>query len=177
MSADRARLRFSGRDFTEQELETIRAWLAEKTLCREHLARRVCQEFGWINAAGKLKTMSCKVALLRMHRAGLNLVVNNKRFLIPPWVRTPNLASRLLSLASRRIASDWLSRYGYSPVLLETFVELERFTGTCYRAANWIEVGTTKGRGKLEKNHQSVLPLKTILLYPLQKNFRAILVC
>ena len=57
----------------------------------------------------------------------------------------------------------------------ETFVELERFTGACYRAANWIEVGTTKGRGKLEKNHQSVLPLKNILLYPLQKNFRAIL--
>ncbi|MEI6036252.1 MAG: hypothetical protein WCS65_18450, partial [Verrucomicrobiae bacterium] len=63
--------RFSGRDFTEKELETIRAWISEKMLCREHLARRVCQEFGWINAAGKLKTMSCKVALLRMHRAGL----------------------------------------------------------------------------------------------------------
>ena len=90
-------------------------------------------------------------------------------------MRTPNLASRLLSLVSRRIAVDWLSRYGYSPVLLETFVELERFTGACYRAANWIEVGTTKGRGKLEKNHQSVLPLKSILVYPIQKNFRAIL--
>lgn len=282
--------RFSGRDFTGQELETIRAWLSEKTLCREQLARRVCREFGWINAAGKLKTMSCKVALLRMHRAELitlpepiraapqrgkkpdagmllplpqspitlsaeqfrhvrldlvqtrteraiyhqllqahhylgagsmagaqlrylarsgaevvgalgfgasawlvagrdrfigwsdssrrarlHLVVNNNRFLIPPWVRTPNLASRLLSLVSRRIAADWFSRYGYRPVLLETFVELERFTGTCYRAANWIEVGTTKGRGKLEKSHQSVLPLKSILIYPLQKNFRATL--
>ncbi len=51
----------------------------------------------------------------------------------------------------------------YSPVLLETIVELERFTGTCYRAANWIEVGTTKGRGKLEKNHRRILPLKSIL--------------
>jgi hypothetical protein len=78
-------------------------------------------------------------------------------------VQTRNLASRLLSLVSRRIAADWLSRYGYSPVLLETFVELERFTGT------------TKGRGKLEKNHQSVLPLKSIMVYSLQKNFRAIL--
>lgn len=282
--------RFSGRDFTEQELETIRAWIAEKTLCREHLARRVCQEFGWINVAGKLKTMSCKVAMLRMHRAGLitlpppkrpapqrrkktdpemllplpqslitlsveqlrhvrldvvqtqadraiyhrlllahhylgagsmagaqlrylarsgdevvgalgfgasawliagrdcfigwsdssrrthlHLVVNNNRFLIPPWVQTRNLASRLLSLLSRRIAADWLSRYGYSPVLLETFVEQDRFTGACYRAANWIEVGTTKGRGKLEKKRRAVLPLKNILVYPLQKNFRAIL--
>jgi len=66
-------------------------------------------------------------------------------------VRAPNLASRLLSLVARRIAADWHSRYGYRPVLLETFVELERFTGSCYRAANWIEGGITKGRGKLEK--------------------------
>ena len=64
-------LRFSGRDFSQQELAILRAWLAENTLCREHLARRVCQEFGWTNAAGKPQTMSCKVALLRMHRAGL----------------------------------------------------------------------------------------------------------
>ncbi|MEN9974531.1 MAG: hypothetical protein RLZZ282_537 [Verrucomicrobiota bacterium] len=64
-------LRFSGRDFSQSELTIIRAWLAENTLCREHLARRVCQEFGWFNVAGKPKTMSCKVALLRMHRAGL----------------------------------------------------------------------------------------------------------
>ena len=108
-------------------------------------------------------------------RAQLHRIVNNNRFLIPPWVRAPNLASRLLSLVARRIAADWRSRYGYSPVLLETFVELERFTGTCYRAANWIEVGTTQGRGKLEKNHRRVLPLKSVLVYPLQKNFRAIL--
>lgn len=66
-------------------------------------------------------------------------------------------------------------RYGYRPVLLETFVEKPRFTGTCYRAANWMEVGMTKGRGKLEKQHQTLLPLKSILVYPLQKNFRAIL--
>ena len=71
--------RFSGREFTEQELETIRAWISEKTLCRQHIARRVCQEFGWINAQGKLKTMSCKVALLRMHRAGLIALPSPKR--------------------------------------------------------------------------------------------------
>ena len=285
-------LRFSGRDFSEAELALIRCWLAQEKLCREQLARRVCEEFGWLNGAGKPKTMSCKVALLRMERAGLivlpapliipnnrrtkpgpmagaelalfqseialsaarlrqvrlevvqtkaqralyhrhmqahhylgagsmagaqlrylarsggevvaamgfgasawlvagrdrfigwsdasrrsnlHLVVNNNRFLILPWVRTPNLASRLLSSVARRIGADWLARYGYSPVLLETFVEVERFTGACYRAANWIEVGMTKGRGKLEKHHQSVLPLKKILIYPLQKDFRAIL--
>ena len=285
-------LRFSGRDFTQEELALIHCWLAQEKLCREHLARRVCEEFGWFNAAGKPKTMSCKVALLRMDRAGLivlppplttpnnrrskpdpmaelelpliqseialsadqlrqvrlevvqtkeeraiyhrhmqahhylgagsmagaqlrylarsgsevvaamgfgasawlvagrdrfigwsqasrrsklHLVVNNNRFLILPWVRTPNLASRLLSLAARRIGADWLARYGYSPVLLETFVEVERFTGACYRAANWVEVGTTKGRGKLEKHHRSILPIKSILIYPLQKNFRSIL--
>ncbi len=286
-----AHRRFSGRDFTEEELDIIRSWLAEKTLRREQLARRICKEFGWINPQGKLKTMSCKVALLRMHRIGLivlpptrytngnsrgkkpavemllpltpttlslspeqlrqvrvdvvqtkteraiyhqllqghhylgagsmagaqlrylarsgsevvgalgfgasawlvagrdrfigwgdasrrahlHLVVNNNRFLILPWVKTPNLASRLLSLASKRIGVDWLARYGYSPVLLETFVEKPRFTGTCYRAANWIEVGVTKGRGKLEKNHQSVLPVKSILVYPIHKDFRSIL--
>jgi len=63
----------------------------------------------------------------------------------------------------------------YYTVLLETFVELERFTGTCYRSVNWIEVGITKGRGKLEKHNQRVLPLKNIFVYLLQKNFRAIL--
>ena len=287
-----AHRRFSGRDFTEEELDIIRSWLAEKTLRREQLARRICQEFGWINPQGNLKTMSCKVALLRMHRIGLidlpptrangnnrgkkpqdaellllpptpttfsltaeqlrqvrvdvvqtkaeralyhqllqghhylgagsmagaqlrylarsgtevvgalgfgasawlvagrdrfigwcdasrrahlHLVVNNNRFLIPPWVQTPNLASHLLSLVSKRIGADWFARYGYSPVLLETFVEKPRFTGTCYRAANWIEVGVTKGRGKLEKRGLTVLPLKNILVYPIQKNFRSIL--
>ena len=127
------------------------------------------------------KTLTCRdcgatfIFTEGSRRSRLHLVVNNNRFLILPWVRTPNLASRLLSLASRRIGADWLDRYGYSPVLLETFVEQDRFTATCYRAANWVEVGTTKGRGKLEKNHQTILPLKNILLYPLHKNFRAIL--
>jgi len=81
-------------------------------------------------------------------KKNLHLVVNNARFLI--LVRHKNLASRILSTAARRIASDWRTRYGYAPVLLETFVEKERFTGACYKASNWILVGDTKGRGKLD---------------------------
>ena len=103
-------------------------------------------------------------------KENLHLVVNNSRFLILPWVRSKNLASRILSLAARRIASDWKERYRYEPVLLETFVEKERFAGTCYKASNWICVGETKGRGKLDCRHERRLPIKSVWLYPLQKD-------
>jgi hypothetical protein len=102
----------------------------------------------------------------------LHLIVNNARFLILPWIQSRNLASRILSLACKQIKDDWHSRYNYSPVLLETFVEIDRFRGTCYRAANWIQVGITQGRGKLEKSKQGKLPKKYILLYPLVKDFK-----
>ncbi len=102
----------------------------------------------------------------------LHLVVNNARFLILPWVRSRNLASRLLSMATRRLADDWQHRYSYRPVLVETFVETPRFRGTCYRAANWIYVGETKGRGKLDVHNEAKLPKKSILLHPLERNFR-----
>lgn len=106
--------------------------------------------------------------------ANLNLVVNNARFLILPWVRSPNLASRVLSAAAKLLPRDWEDRYGYSPVLLETFVE-ERFQGTCYRAANWVCVGQTQGRGKLDSDHRAALPKKLIFLYPLRRDFRTTL--
>jgi hypothetical protein len=102
----------------------------------------------------------------------LHLVVNNARFLIPPWVTSRNLASRILSIAAKRLPSDWKRRYGYEPVLLETFVVLNLFQGTCYRAANWIHVGETQGRGKLDRRHLHSLPRKAVFLYPLLKNFR-----
>lgn len=106
--------------------------------------------------------------------ANLNLIVNNARFLILPWVRSPNLASRVLSAVARTLPRDWERRYGYCPVLLETFVE-ERFRGTCYRAANWICVGRTQGRGKLDRNRRAALPKKLIFLFPLRRDFRAAL--
>ena len=97
------------------------------------------------------------------------------RFLILPWVRCQNLASAILGMAARRLPQDWNLHYGYSPVLLETFVELPRFRGTCYRAANWSLLGKTKGRGKLDVYNQALLPKKAIWVYPLVKNFRRVL--
>lgn len=112
----------------------------------------------------------------KQREKNLQRVVNNARFLILPWVRSRNLASRLLALISKRVAYDWQQRYGYRPVLLETFVECDRFIGTSYKAANWVWVGRTKGRGKKDvHNHEGKLPLKDIWLYPLQKDFRAVL--
>ena len=102
----------------------------------------------------------------------LDLVVNNARFLILPWVRSPNLASRLLGQVNKRLPSDWRDRYGYSPVLLETFVEQGRHRGTCYRAANWIHVGQTQGRGKMDRYARRLLPIKGVRLYPLCRSFR-----
>lgn len=102
----------------------------------------------------------------------LHRIVNNARFLIVPWVTSKNLASRILAQAARRLPHDWLSRYGYRPVLLETFVDQSRFRGTCYKAANWIHIGQTQGRGKLDRSHQNAIPIKEIFLYPLQKSFR-----
>jgi hypothetical protein len=102
----------------------------------------------------------------------LHLVVNNARYLILPWIRSPNLASRILAGVARQLPGDWESRYHYQPVLLETFVERERFQGTCYRAANWIHVGHTQGRGKLDRWTQRLLPVKEIFLYPLRRDFR-----
>jgi hypothetical protein len=102
----------------------------------------------------------------------LHLVANNARFLILPWVHCKNLASRLLSMATRRLADDWQERYGYRPVLLETFVQIPRFRGTCYKAANWIYLGNTQGRGRLAPWNKADLPIKAIWVYPLAKDFR-----
>jgi len=104
-------------------------------------------------------------------RKNLHLIVNNARFLILPWVRSKNLGSRILSLACKQIRTDWQERYNYCPVLLETFVEKQRFKGTCYKAANWACVGDTRGRGKLG-NRDGEVPIKSVWLYPLCKDFR-----
>lgn len=108
-------------------------------------------------------------------RQGLALIVNNARFLILPWVQSKNLASKILAMVARQLPSDWFNRYNIQPVLMETFVESERFAGTCYRAANWIHVGQTKGRGKLGPFGLQSVPVKDIFLYPLARNFRTVL--
>jgi hypothetical protein len=267
----------------------MKSLLATESLSRFQLARRVCAHLNWVNQAGRLKEMSCRVALLRMERAGLiglpaprqpnpngrpsleevriprpegplrltvgvgesvrvqlvqsavearwyralmrhhhylgckpmagaqlryliwsgdwlvgalgwgaaawrvaardrwigwsasqreqrlEWIVNNSRFLLLPWVQCPNLGSWVLGQMARQLPPDWQSRYGYRPVLLESFVEAERFQGTCYQAANWQCLGHTLGRGKLEKNHAPVLPIKRVLVRPLRPDFRDLL--
>jgi len=105
-------------------------------------------------------------------RRNLHLIVNNARFLILPWIRCKNLASRILALIIRRLPDDWHARYAYRPILLETFVEKPRFTGTCYKAANWHNLGDTQGRGKLDTLHRNAQPIKSIWIYPLARHFR-----
>lgn len=270
-------------------MEWIQSLVAGTFLNRAQLARRVCQQLHWVNPAGQLKAMSCRVAMLRMERAGLlrlptplhrhsngsrgvldmvisppeplpdqkvlglgslhlelvqnrparrcsqalmeqhhylgykplagaqlryliwngnwlagglgfgaaawsiafrdrwigwtpaqrqqqlHRVVNNNRFLIVPWMRAPDVGSRVLGQVARQLPGDWQDRYGCRPVLLESFVDQERFSGRSYRAANWVCVGQTQGRGKLEKRHRQIVPIKWIFVYPLAANFRALL--
>jgi hypothetical protein len=111
----------------------------------------------------------------QQRQRNLHLIVNNARFLILPWIKSPNLASKLLGMAAKQLPDDWHKRYGYRPLMLETFVESPRFLGTCYKAANWIWVGQTKGRGKLDVKHKANLPIKDIWLYPLAKTFKHLL--
>jgi hypothetical protein len=278
-------MRYCGREFNEAEVELVRLLLAQQPqLHRANLSREVCARLEWRRPDGRLKEMSCRVAMLRMaadrlitlppprrskpvglrvlphleratdepaslpevdlrqltvsvvskgdsllwntyvrryHYLGhqlipgaqlryfvraadqvvallsfgasawktkprddligwtkeqrernLHLVVNNSRFLILPWVRQANLASRILSMISRRLPQDWRAVYAYSPVLIETFVEKPRFTGTCYRAANWQHLGDTQGRGKLDRFMRCDKPVKSIWVFPLVSDFR-----
>jgi hypothetical protein len=99
-------------------------------------------------------------------------VVNNSRFLILPWVQIPNLASHILSQAAERLKQDWRARYGVEPALLETLVDRSRYLGTCYRAANWISVGLTQGRGRMDRSGKALGERKEILLFPLRRDWR-----
>jgi hypothetical protein len=106
-------------------------------------------------------------------RNHLSKVVNNSRFLILPWVKIPHLASHILSRAAVKVAHDWAARYAVKPVLLETLVDRSRYQGTCYRAANWISVGDTQGRGRMDRSGQAQGSVKEIFVYPLQRNWRS----
>jgi hypothetical protein len=107
----------------------------------------------------------------QQRRANLQLIVNNARFLILPWVRVRGLASKILSRCAQRLPLDWEKRYGYRPLLLETLVDPSRFRATCYRAANWILVGSTKGRGRMDRHHRRHgHAVKDLYVYPLCRN-------
>ena len=106
-------------------------------------------------------------------KANLQKIINNSRFLILPWIEVKNLASRALSLAVKSVPDDWQDCYGYRPVLMETLVDRKRFKGTCYKAANWIHVGKTTGRGRMDRDHsRQGAAVKEIYVYPLSSRFR-----
>jgi len=279
-----------GQNFTKEVIGQIQGAVdSEPTISRRALSRRVCEWLGWKSPNGKLKEMSCRVALLRLHREGrialpepaarglfvrkestdpsllgidsvgwslkelgrievlpvekgdrsasrvwnglmnryhylgagplcgaqmryllrsssygwlgglafsaaawhvvardrwvgwseaarrenLSKVVCNSRFLVVP--RVPHLASHVLALAIRRIRKDWMQRYGLAPVLLETYVDRDRFRGTCYRAANWQDVGATQGRGRQDRDRSQAVAIKEVYVYPLQRDAREVL--
>ena len=106
-------------------------------------------------------------------RRNLQKIISNSRFLIFPWVQVKNLASSVLSLAAKTVPHDWIDCYGRRPVLMETLVDQKQYNGTCYRAANWVCVGETTGRGRMDRqNKRKGVAVKDIYLYPLSKRFR-----
>jgi hypothetical protein len=105
-------------------------------------------------------------------RRNLHLIAYNTRYLILPWVAVPHLASHLLSRMAARISAEWDRMYAHPVYLLETFIDPGRFRGTCYRAANWVGVGRTTGRGKDDQTHRPNRPLKEVFVYPLVPRFR-----
>jgi len=130
-----------------------------------------CLLFG--SAAWSCKDRDAFIGWSREQRqARLLLMTNNVRFLIMPWIKTPHLASHVLSLIAHRISRDWEKKYGHGLVCLETFVECDRFAGTCYKAANWVRVGRTTGRGRDDRKHESALPEKDIYLLPLDRRWK-----
>lgn len=107
-----------------------------------------------------------------MRRRQLHGIAYNLRFLVLPWVRVPHLASHLLGAMARRISGDWDHAYGHPIHYLESFVDPQRFAGTCYQAANWIRLGPTTGRGKDAPWGVYTASIKQILGYPVHRDFR-----
>jgi hypothetical protein len=109
----------------------------------------------------------------QQRKVNLQKIINNSRFLIFPWVKVKNLASSVLALAVKTVPQDWQRIYGYRPVLMETLVDGKRFKGTCYKAANWIHMGKTTGRGRMDRGNQKQgAAVKDIYVYPLTFEFR-----
>jgi len=128
----------------------------------------------WSSPAWKMAARDQSIGWNAEQRAhNLQLIVNNSRFLVLPWVHIQGLASKILAQSARQLPIDWEQRYGYRPLLLETLVDAQRFRGTCYRAANWIHVGQTSGRGRMDREHKTHgQAVKDIYLYPLARNAR-----
>lgn len=138
-----------------------------------YLDGRLVACLGWGSAAWKVAERDRTIGWDRPTReANLHKVVNNVRFLILPWIKIRHLASKVLAVNARCLQADWQAFYNQRIYLLETFVDTTRFKGTCYRAANWVYVGDTKGRGKYDRYNQQSKPVKAVFLYPLSRKFR-----
>lgn len=145
---------------------SLRYWVRSERCPEQVLA---CLQ--WSSGAWKMAARDHWIGWSPEQRAhNLPFIVNNSRFLLLPWVRVKGLASKILGQAARQLPDDWQRLYGYRPLLLETLVEEERFRGTCYRAANWIALGRTQGRGRMDREHQSPLRPKLLFVYPLCRN-------
>ncbi len=171
----------------EQESQ-MRIW--NELMIREHpqgagplvgrqLRYLVASEHGWLGAFG-FAAPALQLADRdhwigwdgEQRRAHLHGIVGLSRFLIRPSFQCRNLASQLLSMSLQRLVEDFQQRYHYRPWLVESFVDTSRFSGTCYRAANWILVGQTQGRGRQDRFSQREKTIKDIYVYPLEKDFR-----
>ena len=141
-------------------------------LVRDRTGRPVgCALFG--SAAWKCAARDAWIGWDRGRReANLGFLTNNTRFLVLPWVTVPHLASHLLATLARRVRADWQAKYGHPVHALETFVDRDRFKGTCYRAANWLRLGSTQGRTRNDPNHCLRATVKDVYLYPLSPDFR-----
>jgi hypothetical protein len=141
-------------------------------LVRDHQDRPVaCVLFG--SAAWKCADRDAFLGWGRATREhNLQGLTNNTRFLVLPWVVVSHLASHVLGLIARRIRADWQAKYGHPVYALETFVDRSRFKGTCYRAANWLRLGATRGRTRNDRAHGIRAAVKEVYLYPLTADFR-----
>jgi hypothetical protein len=123
----------------------------------------------WTSPAWKMQARDAWIGWGdEQRRHNLQSIVNNGRFLMLPWVQVKGLASKILALSARQMPHDWETRYGCRPLVLETLVDTARFRGTCYRAANWIHIGQTAGRGRMDREHKAHgQAVKDIYVYPL----------
>jgi len=147
--------------------------VGEHLLYVAYLAGRPIGCLGWSSAP---RHIGCRDQFIgwdqETRKRNLHLMAYNTRFLILPWVRVKNLASHLLSRCTRQIVRDWSRLYNHPLYFLETFVDMDRFQGTCYQAANWKYLGKTTGRGKDDQTHKANRSIKAVYGYPLCKGFR-----
>lgn len=131
---------------------------------------------GWSSAVRHLATRDRFIGwTAEVRKKNLHLIAYNNRYLILPWVEVKNLASHLLAVIAKGLSADWQGIYNHPVYLLETFVDTERFAGTTYRAANWVYLGVTTGRGKNDHTNKPNRPLKAVWCYPLCRNFRQVM--